>query len=96
MPKITPILLYIGFGFAIQVVGYGDTTFQSLFSLDANLSTWAHILAWPLFLLLMCGYYFLWFLGACVLLGLGCVAYVFIYDILDARHRAAVRLKRRT
>lgn len=66
MIRASSILLYLGLGLATQVIGYSDATFTSLFSPDANLSVWAHILAWPLFLLLLGGYYFLCFVGICL------------------------------
>lgn len=75
MIRASSILLYLGLGLAVQVIGYSDTTFRTLLSTDASLSTWAHILAWPLFLMLLCGYYFLWFMGVCLVIGLGAFGY---------------------
>lgn len=91
MIRASSILLYLGLGLATQVVGYGDTTFRSLISADASLSVWAHILAWPLFLLLLCGYYLLWFFGVAFGIAIAFVAYLAADDFMAKRARAKLR-----
>lgn len=85
MIRASSILLYLGLGLATQVMVYGDTTFHALFSPDASLSVWAHILAWPLFLLLLGGYYFLWFIAICLAFIIVVCAWVAIADWLGDR-----------
>lgn len=88
--RITPVFLYIGCGLATQALSCGDMTFRTLASPDATVSTWAHILAWPLFLLILCGYYVLWMLAA-IIVGVLVVAYLCFDDWRSRRARVKLR-----
>lgn len=95
MNRISCVLLYVGLGFAVQAIGYGDVTFRTLASPDASVSTWAHILAWPLFLMLLCGYYMLWVLAAALVIGALVVAYMAFNDYRQRQRNLARRTQRR-
>lgn len=91
MIRASCIIWYLGCGLATQYIGYGDMTFRTLASPDATISTWAHILAWPFFVFLLCGYYLLWGLVFAIGFGGLLVGYLAVDDWRSKRKRRWAR-----
>ena len=80
--------LYLGFGLAVQLICYENLTFQTLFSADVDMVTWAHILAWPFFLTWLIVYYSVWVIA---LLLVACLVVVLSVAAHEAYERKRTR-----
>lgn len=72
------LVFWLAIGFIYQYVGYGDMSLTLV-------STWMHILAWPVFLILdiiTWSFKILLFVGICLLLGIGFWAF---WDVTTKR-----------
>jgi hypothetical protein len=70
------LLIYLGIGLCVQVFAYdNDLPMRMLFGGDASLSTYAHILVWPLFVLLWLFRVAFWIVMAAIVLCVGIWAY---------------------
>ncbi len=81
------VLIYLGFGFAFQYLFYGNAPM-------VEISTWAHILLWPLFFLWIVLGWMMHLAVLAVLLGLVVAAY-FVWRHLDKIGRWRLRRQMR-
>ena len=83
---LSSVLMYVGIGFFIQYFFYSDDfTFSALVHGAQPISTYAHILAWPLFVMFYFLFCMMWVTIFAFVIFLGYIA----YDEITRRRRVA-------
>lgn len=78
--NLIKLAVYLGLGLAVQVYLYADLPSRALVDGSVPLSVYAHILVWPLFVVLELIRYGFWIFVGLVIIVLGFVAYIWAAD----------------